>query len=149
MSGARARPAPPSGMPPPTAERLPDGREADLLALAREICGRYAAEYPDERERYGDAGQAWCVHDNQHLVQWAMLDVRGLVRLDDQVAWLGRVLEARDFPLDRLARDLDLGAEVVRERLGAGGDGAAVAAALDRAAALVRARGTFLEPPPG
>jgi hypothetical protein len=135
-------------MPPPAAERLPGGREADLLALAREICARYAAEYPDERERYGDAGRAWCVHDNQHLLQWAVLDVRGLVSLDDQVAWLGRVLQARDFPLDRLARDLDLAGAVVRERLGAG-DGAAVAAALGRAAALVRARGTFLEPRPG
>jgi hypothetical protein len=136
-------------MPPPTVERLPDGREADLVALAGEICGHYAAEYPDERERYGDVGRAWCLHDNQHLLQWAVLDVRGLVRLDEQVAWLGRVLEARDFPLDRLARNLDLAAEVVRDRLGASGDGAAVAAALERAAALVRAPGTFLAPRPG
>ncbi|HSD76697.1 MAG TPA: hypothetical protein VLA98_04810 [Solirubrobacteraceae bacterium] len=128
--GERPRPAPPSGMAPPVTAVLPGGGEADLLELARAICARYAAEYPDERERYGDAGQAWCVHDNQHLLNWAILDARGEVSLDEQVAWLGRVLAARDFPLDRLARDLDLGAA---------GDGAAVAAALERAAEGVRA----------
>jgi hypothetical protein len=51
------------------------------------------------------------------------------------------VLEAREFPLDRLARDLDVAAEVVALRVPAGD---AVAAALTRAAALVRSRDTFL-----
>jgi hypothetical protein len=63
------------------------------------------------------------------------------VSIEEQVAWLGKVLEARDFPLDRLARDLDLAAEIVGLRV-PGGD--AVAAALTRAAAMVRARETFL-----
>ena len=56
-------------------------------------------------------------------------------------AWLAGVLEARDFPLEHLAGNLDLAAAVVAERL-AGGD--ALAARLRDAAALVRGRETFL-----
>ncbi len=115
MSG---RTSPPSGQPPPTEAATPDG-PVDLAALAAEICRRYDAEFPDERERYGPAGMAWCRHDNQHLLNWAIGDVHGgLVDLLDQVGWLARVLAARDFPLPRLARNLELGADVVTERLG-------------------------------
>jgi hypothetical protein len=138
---ARPRPVPPSGQPPPTHAEMADGTEVDLEALAREVCERYRAEYPDEEGRYGEAGMAWCRHDNQHLVNWAVLDTRAYVSLDEQVAWLAKVLEAREFPLDRLARDLDIAAAVVGERV-AGGD--AVAAALTRAAEVVRSRPTFL-----
>jgi hypothetical protein len=138
---ARPRPAPPSGQPPPARAELADGTELDLEALAREVCDRYRAEYADEEERYGEAGMAWCRHDNQHLVNWAVLDTREYVVLDEQVAWLAKVLEAREFPLDRLARNLDIAAGVVGERV-AGGE--AVAAALTGAAAMVRSRPTFL-----
>jgi hypothetical protein len=138
---ARPRPAPPSGQPPPARAELADGTELDLEALAREVCDRYRAEYADEEERYGEAGMAWCRHDNQHLVNWAVLDTREYVVLDEQVAWLAKVLEAREFPLDRLARNLDIAAGVVGERV-AGGK--AVAAALTGAAAMVRSRATFL-----
>ncbi len=138
---ARPRPAPPSGQPPPARVEMADGTEVDLEALAREVCERYRAEYPDEEGRYGEAGMAWCRHDNQHLVNWAVLHTREYVVRDEQVAWLAKVLEAREFPLDRLARDLDIAAAVVGERV-AGGD--AVAAALTRAAEMVRARPTFL-----
>jgi hypothetical protein len=138
---AGARPAPPSGEPPPRAATLADGTALDLEALAREVCRRYRAEYPDEEERYGDAGHLWCLHDNQHLINWATLHTQEYVVLDDHVAWLAKILEAREFPLDRLARDLDIAAEVVR------GDvrgGEAVAEALSGAAAMVRSRRTFL-----
>jgi hypothetical protein len=138
---ARPRPAPPSGQPPPVRAEMADGTVLDLEALASEVCERYRAEYPDEEERYGDAGQQWCRHDNQHLINWAVLDTRAYVSLDEQVAWLAKVLEAREFPLDRLARNLDIGADVVRERV-AGGD--PVAAALTRAGEMVRSRPTFL-----
>lgn len=137
----RPRPAPPSGQPPPRQVALADGTEVDLEAVATEVCARYAAEYPDEHERYGDAGRDWCVHDNQHLVNWAVLDTREYVSLEDQVSWLAKVLEAREFPLDRLARDLDIAAAVVGERVPGGGP---VAAALTRAGAMVRSRPTFL-----
>lgn len=135
---------PPSGQPPPTEARLGDGPPIDLPALAREICRRYRGEFPDEAERYGDAGNAWCVHDNQHILNWAAGAVNGYVDLERELGWLARVLEARDFPLDRLARNLDLAAEVGREQVGgARGDG--LAAELGRGAAFVRSRETFLD----
>jgi hypothetical protein len=113
------RTQPPSGTPPPRVAPGPDGGDVDLVALAQAICRRYDAEFPDERTRYGPAGLAWCEHDNQHLLNWAIADVHGgFLDLLEQVAWLARVLAARDFPLPRLARNLELGAEVVAEELG-------------------------------
>jgi len=138
---ARGRPAPPSGERPPGAATLADGTELDLEALAAEVCARYRAEYPDEAERYGEAGHLWCLHDNQHLINWAALHTREYVVLDEQVAWLAKVLEARKFPLDRLARDLDIAAAVIRERVPAAD---AAATVLSGAAAMVRSRPTFL-----
>jgi len=110
--------APPTGTSPPQIAHGPGG-EIDLVALAQAICRSYDAEFPDERERYGPAGMAWCEHDNRHLLNWAVADVHGgFVDLLEQVAWLARVLAARDFPLERLARNLELGAEVVLAELG-------------------------------
>jgi hypothetical protein len=115
MPRSRPRLAPPSGNAGPIDVQAPDGRTIDVRDLAKEVCRRYREEFPDEEDRYGDAGQAWCVHDNQYLLHWALLDVRGTTSLRDQVAWLARVLAARDFPLDRLARDLEICADVVAE----------------------------------
>ncbi len=115
MSSPSRRLAPPSGAAAPLEALAPDGAVVDVRELAKEVCRRYRAEYPDEQERYGDAGQAWCVHDNQYLLHWALLDAQGTTSLAEQVAWLARVLAARDFPLDRLARDLELCADVVGE----------------------------------
>ena len=116
MSGAPDRRlAPPSGHPPPTEARLRDDVVVPLVPIAQEICRRYRAEFPDEQERYGDAGIAWCVHDNQHLLFWGAGAVDGWVDMGREVGWLADVLAARDFPLARLARNLDLAAEVVLE----------------------------------
>ena len=114
-----------------------------LEPLAREVCRQYAGEFPDESERYGTAGSAWCVHDNQHLLSWAADSVRGYLDMHQQVAWLASVLEARDFPLARLARNLDLAAAVTRRRV-AGDAAAGLAAVLADAADFVRSRTTFL-----
>ena len=116
MRDSDGRLAPPSGHPPPTEVTL-GGVARALVPLAGEICRRYREEFPDEQGRYGDAGTAWCVHDNQHLLFWAAGAVEGWVDMDREVRWLADVLEARDFPLPRLARDLDLAAAVVRERV--------------------------------
>ena len=113
MPRSRPRLAPPGAAAAPVEAAAPDGAVLDLRALAQEVCRRYRTEYPDEAERYGDAGHAWCVHDNQYLLHWALLDAQGTTSLDEQVAWLARVLGARDFPLDRLARDLELCADVI------------------------------------
>jgi hypothetical protein len=57
------------------------------------------------------------------------------------VGWLAGVLEARDFPIEHLASNLELAAEVVEERIGA----SPVAARLQAAAAFVRSRPSFLD----
>ena len=112
---ARPRPAPPSGQPPPVRAELGDGTVVDLEALAREVCDRYRAEYPDEEERYGEVGQQWCRHDNQHILAWAAGDVAGHVDFEKEIRWLAGVLGARGFPLPSLADDLEIAAEVVPE----------------------------------
>jgi hypothetical protein len=106
---------PPSGAPAPVTAELRDGEELDLRALAHAICRRYRHEFPDEQARYGDAGMAWCVHDNQHLLNWAVAEANGYGGFERQLTWLAGVLEARDFPLERLARDLDIAAAVLDE----------------------------------
>lgn len=132
-------------MAPPTAAPSPvgDDSEIDLYALAAATVEHYYAEFADEDAVYGEVGRLWCQHDLQHLLNWAALDVAGHVVLNDQVAWLARILETRSFPLLRLARSLELGAGVVRDELG---DGAGpMAARLDGAAAMIHERGTFVE----
>jgi hypothetical protein len=106
---------PPSGHPPPAQAQLRDGRTIDVRALAEEICRRYGAEFPDEEQRYGEAGVAWCIHDNQHILNWAVTEASGFGGFERQIAWLAGVLDARDFPLDRLARDLEIAAAAVEE----------------------------------
>jgi hypothetical protein len=101
------RTAMPSGAPPPE-----EAGGLDLRVMADRVTERYAAEFPDEDERYEPAvWRAWCRHDTQYLLQWAVLDAEGITTLDDQAAWLARVLESRGFPLDRLARTLELAAD--------------------------------------
>ena len=136
---------PPSGYPPPLTAEL-DGRQTlDLRALAEAICSRYRAEFPDEQERYGDAGMAWCLHDNQHIINWAVNESRGYGGFERQLTWLAGVLEARDFPLERLARDLEIGAEVLERELGQGHE--ALWETLAAGARCVRSRPSFLHPP--
>jgi hypothetical protein len=108
MNGTREQ----GGAAPPAAVHV-HGTAIPLAPIADLICSRYRVEFPDERARYGDAGMAWCRHDNQWLLSWAVNDVLGATDLGEQVQWLARLLHARDFPLDRLARDLEIAAEVV------------------------------------
>ena len=108
---------PQGGMPPPEDATLADGSVLELRPLASEICRRYRAEYPDEQGRYGDAGVAWCVHDNQHILHWAVVaTTHDEAVLSAQITWLAGILGARGFPLERLVRDLELAADVVRGR---------------------------------
>src|SRR5687768_9822903 len=114
-NGARLRP-PAGGMAPPVSANLPDGTELDLLALARKIADAHLARHPEEVERYGEAVRAWCIHDNQHLLSWAALDLAGAVDLDAQLRWLANVLTSRGYPLASLADDLRTAAAVLRRR---------------------------------
>jgi hypothetical protein len=109
------RTKPPSGATPPQMFELTDGTTIDLGPLARQLSERYYETYPDDLERYGDAGRAWCEHDSRYLLAWALEDARaGTVDCVAQVAWLGRVLSARDFPIDRLAYHVELTATLLR-----------------------------------
>jgi hypothetical protein len=134
---------PPGGEPPPASVSLDAGQQISLGPLAEEVCRRYRVEFPDEHERYGDAGHAWCVHDNQYLLYWAAEALDGHLEMTREVAWLASVLEARDFPLERLARNLEIASDVVQEQLPAG-TAQGLAEVLTDAAAYMRSRDTFL-----
>jgi hypothetical protein len=118
------RVAPPTGAPAP--ERAGG---LDLRVLAGRVTDRYAAAFPDEDERYEpEVWRAWCRHDARYLLHWAVLDLEGTTVLEHQVGWLARVLSARDFPLDRLVRTLELCADAAGEE-GRGGVAARLRAA--------------------
>ena len=128
-------------MPPPTIATVPSGRQLDLAFLAEETCAAYDTEFPDERERYGPVGVQWCRHDNQHLLNWAVLSLAFEVDFERELEWLARILEARDFPLARLARDLELLADTVTRHHP---DEPALSARIFAGASFVRSHGTFL-----
>ena len=108
---------PPGGAAPPSRAVLRTGAVLELEPLARETARRHREEFPDEQERFGEAGFAWCVHDNQYLLAWAVHDSESLgVDLLEQVRWLAGILSARDYPIPRLRRDLELAADVIGER---------------------------------
>ena len=125
----------PTGSPPPTAVTL-DERRIPLAPLLEEIADRYFAEFPGDLERYGEAARDWELHDTAHCVNWAALDVKGFASLDRNITWLANVLRARGFPVEQLARNLELAADVCAERLSE-----AVAERLDASATLVRSDG--------
>ncbi len=139
-------PRSPGGTAPPKSAALAQDLEIDLEPLAAEICRRYRAEFGDEDARYGAAGGAWCIHDNLYLLAWAIDDVRlGGAHFLGNVGWLRRVLESRGFPVERLARDLELAGEVVAEAVPDGST-----ELVDRfklGAELVRGDATREEPP--
>jgi hypothetical protein len=124
-------PRAPSGGAPPEVAELPGGRWLELAAPAREIARRHRAEFPDEEERYGDRGLEWCAYDNQWILSWAAAEAAGFENLGRQIRWLAEILDARDYPVERLARDLEIAADVV----------APLRAVLESAAGTVRAGG--------
>jgi hypothetical protein len=137
----KRRLSPPTGQPPPARATGPNGTELDLVTVARSACEKYDLEFPDERERYGPAGMDWCRHDNQHLLNWAVLSLTAGVDYERELAWLARVLEARDFPLPRLVRGLELLAEACSSIYPTE---TAVADRVRSGAAFVASRPTFL-----
>jgi hypothetical protein len=125
----------PSGWPPP-AETSFGGDRLALQPLAEEVARRHLERHPDDVERYGELAYEWAVHDMQHVLAWAFGESSGFVDLGQQVAWLARVLAARDYPLGNLADCLQEAAGVVAERV-AGAE--AIAARLREVAGAVGA----------
>jgi hypothetical protein len=120
---------PPRGGTAPPQQASVGAQTLFLAPLAARICRRYREEFPDEEQRYGDAGMAWCVHDLQWILSWAAAG-----ELSANVEWLARVLAARDFPVERLARALELAAEALDDELG--GPSEAASALTGEASAL-------------
>ena len=131
---------PPSGgTPPPDSIALAEER-IHLAPIAREVAARFWAEFPDEEERYGEAGFEWCVHDTQYLLAWSLQDAAvGQGHFEKNLLWLARLLAARDYPLERIARDLEIAADVLEDRHAGAG---AACAELRKGAETIRARGT-------
>jgi hypothetical protein len=130
---------PPSGgTPPPDSIALPEGR-VYLAPIAREAAARFWAEFPDEEERYGEAGFEWCVHDTQYLVAWSLQDATiGGGHFEKNLLWLARLLAARNYPLERIARDLEIAADVLEDRYAGAG---AACVELRKGAATLRSSG--------
>jgi hypothetical protein len=100
------------GASAPKEARSADGRRIALEPLARAICRRYGREF-DDSVRYGDAAHDWCVHDTQYVLAWAIQQARDeTLDLVAQIRWLASLLGARGFPLERLARNLEIASEV-------------------------------------
>lgn len=114
MNAARTLRPPAGGMAPPATAILPDETRLELRPLAHAIAEAHFARHPDDLERYGEAGVEWCTHDNQHLLNWAALDLAGLVDFDEQLQWLAGILTSRGYPLEKLADNLRTAAAVVR-----------------------------------
>ena len=87
----------------------------ELRPLACAISDRHLRRHPDDIERYGQVARDWCIHDNQHLLNWAVLDAADALAFQEQLAWLANVLGSRGYPLANLADDLETAAEVTRE----------------------------------
>ena len=104
-------------MAPPATATLPDGVLLELRPLACEITDRHLRRHPEDVERYGDVAREWGIHDNQHLVNWAVLDARGVLCFPEQLRWLANVLGSRDYPLANLADNLKTGAQVIRDQV--------------------------------
>jgi hypothetical protein len=71
-----------------------------------------------------------------------VLSLTEALDFDAQLAWLARVLEARDFPISRLVRCLEMLADAVRDCAPGETD---VAARLDAGAEFVGSRASFLD----
>ena len=113
MSTSR-RTAPPSGMAPPATVATTTGETVQLLPLAEEVTGRHLDGHPEDVSRYGEElAWQWCVHDMQHVLAWAIADQE----FSGQLAWLARVLDARDYPVNNLFDCVLTAADVVENEL--------------------------------
>ena len=107
------RTAPPSGAAPPAAYR----RQAE------EVARRHLERHPEDVERYGAHALAWCVHDNQYILDWA---AQPYIDFEKEIRWLAGVLDSRGYPLASLADNLEIAADVVPELAATVREGAAV-----------------------
>ena len=123
-------------MPPPEIAELPDGTVVSLRPIAERVSREHLSRHPEEIERYGaELASQWCVHDNQHVLGWAVQapDVTG------QLSWLASVLDARGYPVANLVECAQSAARALAEAVPSEA-GRAAAARLQSAAIEVGAR---------
>ena len=110
----KRRPAPPSGEPPPARAMLPGGEAVELMPLAELVTERHLERHPEDVKVYGEElARQWGVHDNQHILQWAIED-RDLA---GQLAWLAGVLDARGYPVPNLIDNVRVAAGILEAEL--------------------------------
>ena len=124
-------------MAPPATVMTATGETVELVPLAEEVTRRHLARHQEDVTRYGhELAWEWCVHDMQHVLAWAIADqeFRG------QLAWLARLLDARDYPVNNVFDCVVTAAEVVGQELPPE-VGPAVAARMRQAADALRSEG--------
>ena len=62
-------------------------------------------------------GRDWCAHDSQYILAWTIGDLAGHPMLERQVDWLAGLLAARGYPLERLARSLEIASGVLGDHV--------------------------------
>lgn len=103
-------------MPPPATAQASEGMTVELAPLAQEVCDRHLQRHPEDVERYGfELASQWCIHDQQHILAWAIEDRD----LTGQVHWLAGVLDARGYPVANLVDSVLQGAKILGARLSA------------------------------
>lgn len=86
-----------------------------MLGLAESVCAEFYRLFPNTDERYGGRGRAYCTHDNAYLAAWIVsaVELDSPATLARDVTWLADLLAAREFPMDRFVRNLELVADAV------------------------------------
>lgn len=101
------------GATAPPADATLDGVSVDFAPLIDVVAHRYFSNGQPHGAVSEDIARRWHAHDTAYLVQWAIDDCAGYGSLERELRWLTDVLHHRNFPLDGLAANLDIIADVV------------------------------------
>lgn len=97
---------------PPTHATL-DGEIIDFAPIIEVVAHRYFGGGHPHGAVPEHLARRWHAHDTAYLLQWAIDDVAGYGSLERELHWLTDVLAHRNFPLDGVAANLDIIADVV------------------------------------
>ncbi|MEX2626058.1 MAG: hypothetical protein WD225_04195 [Ilumatobacteraceae bacterium] len=106
------------GATAPPAHATVDGEVVDYAPIIDVIAHRYFATGHPHGDVPEHLARRWHAHDTAYLLQWAIDDISGYGSLERELRWLADVLHSRNFPLDGLAANLDLMADVINTNTG-------------------------------